>query len=370
MSALSFPKGLPSRWRYLSVQSWSTFRAAPVHLYAIFYSMFFLLHGSGYTQSSLPSSAETTSTIHVSSQFVILDALVENKKTGSLEGDLQRSDFRLSEDGVPQTITYFSQDRLPLSVVFLFDLTDTVRSALKPLAEGAREILGHLKPEDEVAIMVFSSHTELLQNFTTNRTLAADAIAKASAMESKDGTFIHESMYEAVQQAMQATTPRSRRVTIWLTDGTANFENSMTRKTIGKEAPAHLHTKEEATAELLHSGVVVSALIDRTAATDFTILAANANPLAMMFGGRTGDIRKYAELTGGPVLDTSKKEVAARLAELVDQIRLRYTIGYKPSTSKPEGTFCKLQLQLSPDALKTRPALRKLTVHTRQGYYR
>ena len=91
--------------------------------------------------------------------------------------------------------------------------------------------------------MVFSSHTELLQNFTTDRILAADAIAKASAMESKDGTFIHESMFEAVQQAMQATTPRSRRVTIWLTDGTANFENSMTRKTIGKEAPARLHSK-------------------------------------------------------------------------------------------------------------------------------
>ena len=54
-------------------------------------------------------------------------------------GELQRSDFRLSEDGVPQTITYFSQDRLPLSVAFLFDLTDTVRSALKPLAEGARK---------------------------------------------------------------------------------------------------------------------------------------------------------------------------------------------------------------------------------------
>ena len=278
--------------------------------------------------------------------------------------------MRLSEDGVPQTITYFSQDRLPLSVVLLFDLTDTVRPALKPLAEGAAEILGHLKPEDEVAIMVFSSHTELLQKFTTDRALAAQAIAKASGMQSKDGTFIHESMYEAVNQAMQSTTPGSRRVMIWLTDGTANFENSLTMKTIGKEAPARLHTKEEATAALLRAGVVVSALIDRTAATDLSLLVANANPFAMITGARTGDIRKYAELTGGPVLDTSKKEIAARLAELVDQIRLRYTIGYKPSMAKPEGTYCKLQLKLAPEALKARADLRKLRVRTRQGYYR
>jgi hypothetical protein len=53
-----------------------------------------------------------------------------------------------------------------------------------------------------------------------------------------------------------------------------------------------------------------------------------------------------------------------------DQIRLRYTIGYKPSTAKPEGTFCKLQLQLTPEALKAHPEFRKLRVRTREGYYR
>jgi Mg-chelatase subunit ChlD len=124
--------------------------------------------------------------------------------------------------------------------------------------------------------MVFSSHTELLQKFTTDRALAAQAIAKASGMQSKDGTFIHESMYEAVNQAMQSTTPGSRRVMIWLTDGTANFENSLTVK----------------------------------------------------------------------------------------------TIGYKPSMAKPEGTYCKLQLKLAPEALKARADLRMLRVRTRQGYYR
>jgi VWFA-related protein len=301
------------------VQPRFALRAFPFH--TVFYSALLLLHGSSYAQVSSPSSPETPPTIRVSSQFVMLDALIENKQAVSFPGNLQLNDFRLSEDGVPQKITYFSQDRLPLSVVFLFDLTETVRSALKPLAEGANEILGHLKPEDEVAVMVFSSHTELLQKFTTDRALASDAIAKASAMESKDGTFIHESMFEAVNQATQATVPDSRRVMIWLTDGTANFENSMTMKTIGKGAPARLHTREEATAALLHSGVVVSALIDRTAATDITLVAMNANPLAMMFGGRTGDIRKYAELTGGPVLDTSKKEIADRLAQLVDHLK-------------------------------------------------
>jgi uncharacterized membrane protein len=71
--------------------------------------------------------------------------------------------------------SYFSRDQLPLSVVFLLDLTETVQPILKPLAEGAVEILGHLKPQDQVAVMVFSSHTELLQDFTTDRQLAPEA---------------------------------------------------------------------------------------------------------------------------------------------------------------------------------------------------
>jgi VWFA-related protein len=335
-------------------------------LCGLLFALLFRGSCAAQNQSSLPEEP----TIRVSSQLVLLDALVENNKTGKHIDNLERTDFRLSEDGVPQVITYFSQDRLPLSVIFLFDLTDTVRSALKPLAGGAQEILGHLKPGDEVAIMVFSSHTELLANFTQDRGKAAAAIAKASVMQSKDGTFIHECMYEAVKQAMSSSAPGSRRVLVWLTDGTANFENSMTQKTIGKEAPVYLHSKEEATAELLRSGVVVSGLIDRTAATDLTVIGGNANPFAMLIGARTGDIRKYAELTGGPVLDTSKKEIADRLAALIDQIRLRYTLGYKPSVTKPEGTFRRLQLRLDPTILKARPELRKAKVRTREGYYR
>jgi glycerate kinase len=66
-------------------------------------------------------------------------------------------------------------------------------------------------------------------------------------MKSKEGTFIHEDMYEAIDQAMKSTVPESRRVLVWLTDGAANFENSLTQKTIGKQAPARLHTKEETT---------------------------------------------------------------------------------------------------------------------------
>ena len=319
----------------------------------------------GWAQSPDSPPEPAAATIHVDTQFVLLDAVVEEKKTGRTLDTLTAKDFQLAEDGVPQTITYFSRDQLPLSVVLLFDMTETVHAAMKPLAQAALEILGHLKPEDEVAVMTFSSRADLMQGFTTNRQLAADAIKTASWMADVEGTFLDEDMYEAVELAGTAK-PGSRRVLVWLTDGTANQENTFTRATIGQHAPAHLHSQTEAMYRLLQSGAVVSALIDRTPETNRAIMSAGLE------GTRVGDIDQYARATGGPVLNTSSKDAPDRLAMLIDLIRARYTLGYKPTRAERPNKFCKLSLKLNADALgeHSEPHKPDLIVLTKSGYYR
>ncbi len=321
--------------------------------------------------AGIASGQQGTPVIRVSSQFVVFDVLVEDRRTGNPIGNLQAGDFEVLEDGKPQTISYFNHDQLPLSVVFLFDLTQTVQPTLKPLALAAREVLSHLKPQDEASIMVFSSHTTLLQDFTTDRGLASAAVERASGMKTGQGTFIHEDMYEAVDQALKSTVPESRRVMVWLTDGTANFENGLTKKTIGTEAPAQLHSKVEATAKLMQSGVSVAALIDRSPGTDAFIAVTDVTPLSLFGGARIGDIKKYADMTGGPVLKSSKKEVATRLAELIDQLRARYTLGYKPATVLPQGSFCKLKVRMASTYLeRTHTRKQDIVVDARGGYLR
>jgi VWFA-related protein len=324
-----------------------------------------LLAQIGPTQPAASPPQSEPPTIHVDTQFVLLDALVESKKSGIPLDTLSAEDFQLSEDGVPQTISYFSRDQLPLSVVFLFDMTETVHAALAPLAQAALQVLGHLKPEDEVAVMTFSSRADLMQGFTPNRKLAAEAVRTASWMADVEGTFLDEDMFEAVEQVMKAK-EGNRRVLVWLTDGTANKENAFNRATIGQHAPAHLHTQPEAMTRLLQSGAVVSVLIDRTAETYRAITASGAG------GTRLGDIDEYARATGGPVLNTGTKEVPENLALLIDQVRARYTLGYKPTAAESQGKFCKLSLRLSPEFLAKHPEVRKqdLVVMTRSGYYR
>jgi len=324
-----------------------------------------LLAQSDLAQDVASPPQSESPTIRVDTQFVLLDALVEARKSGVPLDRLSAEDFQLSEDGVPQTISYFSHDQLPLSVVFLFDMTETVHAALGPLAQAALEVLGHLKREDEVAVMTFSSRVDLMQGFTTNRKLAADAVRTASWMADVEGTFLDEDMYEAVEQVMKAKAG-TRRVLVWLTDGTANEESTFTRATIGQHAAAHLHSQQEAMTRLLQSDAVVSVLIDRTAETYRAITAPGAG------GARVGDIDAYARATGGPVLSSETKEVPENLALLIDRVRARYTLGYKPAAAESQGKFCKLSLRFSPEFLSKHPEVRKqgLVVMTRSGYYR
>ncbi len=313
--------------------------------------------------------------IHVSSELVLLDALVADKKTGQLLTTLKADDFTLEEDGVPQKIQYFSQDKLPLSIVLLFDLTESVQPQLKSLGAGALQVLGHLKPEDEVSVMTFSSSAQMLQPFTTDHQAVAAAIQKAANSKSGEGTFLDEVVYEGVEAAMQSTIPGSRRVLVFFTDGTENDANGLTRKIYGRSAPAKLHKSSEAKERLFQTGVTVSALIDRPIADDAVIALTMANPLSYAFGiisARMDHVAHLAADTGGPVLHTNGKQAAIKLAALIEELRSRYTMGYMPSASHPAGTFCHITLKLTPGALAAHPELQHghYAVQARAGYYR
>src|SRR4051794_34632993 len=141
-------------------------------------------------QAQAPQVAEPVFRLDV--RLVQVDAQVLNKKTRHVTPLLKQEDCQVLEDNVPQKISSFSQDRLPLSVVLLFDLTDSVRPVLKSLAEGALAALQHLKPEDDVTVMVYAASTQVLQEATTDRALAVAAIEKASRMQSDEAAFFNE----------------------------------------------------------------------------------------------------------------------------------------------------------------------------------
>ena len=322
--------------------------------------------------SQTESSTEPEQVFRVRVDMVVTDAQVLNKRTRRSVGAMRREDFELYEDGVHQQITSFSQDEIPLSLVFLFDLTDSVRPVLRPLAEGALRALQHLKPEDEVAVMVYAAKADMIQEFTTDRKLIVNAIQRASRMESREAAFFNQGMYEAALQSERATNPASRRVIVWFTDNIPNIPSEEIRSHYAKSLPAEsLHTEKDALRELFKSGAAVCTMLERSDISDSEFMANMHNPIMMLERRQypPGDVYKYSGETGGMVFEPiGPTQAAKRLAEMIDQIRNRYTLGYHPSTPLNQpGQFYQLKLKVTPEAEQREG---KLIVRTRRGFYR
>jgi VWFA-related protein len=298
---------------------------------------------------------------------VLLEAQVLSKKTRHVIPALKPEDFQLFEDNVPQRLSSFSQDKVPLSVVILFDLTDSVRPVLKLLGEGALEALQHLKPEDEVTVMVYAASTKILQEATMDRALAVAAIEKASRMESEEAAFFNEGIFQAAEQLKKGKNT-SRRVIIWLTDDVPNVpsENDIPlryRKSLQGAMP---HSQREAMQQLWQTSTVVCSLVKQSEESIAGEGRLRAHPMERMLHP-PGEVYKYAAATGGQVIEYRKKELKDKLAALIDDLRMRYSLGYHPSVQKAKGKFCTIKVRLTPEAKKS---IGDVVVEAREGYYR
>ena len=66
---------------------------------------------------------EPIDVIKVSTDLVVFDAQVIDKKSKRVIGDLTKDDFEIYEGGVKQQVSYFSRDELPLSIMLLLDVS-------------------------------------------------------------------------------------------------------------------------------------------------------------------------------------------------------------------------------------------------------
>lgn len=328
-----------------------------------------LLHGFAVLPFLGAQTPEQQTPVYrVDVHVVQVDTQVLNKKMRHAVPALKRDDFEIYEDNVRQQVSSFSQDILPLSIVLLFDLTDSVRPVLSSLADGAREALHHLKPEDEVAVMVYAASAQVLQEATTDRGLAVAAIEKASHMESGEAAFFNEGIFQAAEQLTKGKNPSNRRVIIWLTDDVPNIpsEDSVPLRYRTSLKGAMPHSNAEATQYVLQTNTVVCSLLKQSDLSVDGESGLRAKPAELMLHP-PGEVYKYASVSGGQVIEFKKKELSEKLALLIDDLRLRYTLGYHPSRQKPKGKYCAIKVKLTPAARKV---LGNVVVEARQGYYR
>lgn len=258
---------------------------------------------------------------------------------------LRKEDFVVTDEGVRQNLISFAHGTDRLSLLVLLDVSGSMRRYLTQIASTARDAMKFLQPGDRVAIMVFGKRSELHQEFSDN--LGDTARQFARAIQEHDvgaGTAINQAVLDAAQYVDKNGGPNGRRAILILTD---NLSISY----------------------MLPDERVIRALNEAGAVLDAIVVGRGIRPAPMKPGQyqnpdfTPADVFRLAEETGGEAVKSDRAD--ASFKDMVERIRLRYTLSYHPPEAQP-GSFRRVTVDLTPQARKWYPAA---VLHARPGYW-
>lgn len=308
------------------------------------------------TVTATPAEAniKVADTIKTDVDLVTVDALVLQKNTARVVGSLKQADFLVSEDGSRQTITHFSQDSLPLSVLLLIDRGGCLDPFGEEVRSAAKDALSRLKANDEVAVMTYHDTAELRQGFTHDRMLLERAINYVPPHDERANHCLNIAFDDAANYMMKAGNPAGRRVIVVVTGVTRNWDCRS-----GPSNKSAMHT-------VFESGSVVSGIIPKT-----PVQAAEngmmrwATRMGRLGGVNYLDIQKLADETGGELLRDKPEELDRTFNTLIDHLRTRYSFSFVSTNKKRDGAVRKLKIDLA-DAVEKSQG--HLVVKARKSY--
>jgi Ca-activated chloride channel homolog len=303
-----------------------------------------LLRARAYTSDGAVSNAEmrTTPRMGVERARVLLVEVYATVKTEDHRflNELRQDVFSLSEDGKPQSLSLFTQERKPVHVVLLLDVSASMRKdeKLTRAAEAARLFVEALDPNDRVALVTFSDDVKVLVPFTGDKARVFDAIAGVQAQR---GTALYDAVYAAADLVGRED---GRKAIVLLSDGQdLGFDTG----------PGSSRKLEEAIEETLRQQV-----------TAFTIgLGENLGSDFDFYHQHSAEevLTRLASDTGGQYLPVARPgRLRGAFDRILDELRFQYTLAYHPSNDRRDGTWRSISVSVS------RP---HAVVSARKGYF-
>ncbi len=150
--------------------------------------------------------------------LVRVDAQVLDRDNRALTG-LRMEDFVLREEGRPLPIRNFASENMPVDVLFLLDVSASMRPHVQRIADAAHQALRVLRDNDRAAIMVFDRSTRVRLGFRSDRREVERAFQNLLDDETfRGGTDITLGMFDAVDYMRNNGRRDARRAIVILTD--------------------------------------------------------------------------------------------------------------------------------------------------------
>ncbi len=233
---------------------------------------------------------------------VIVPVTVTDDK-GRFVSNLLKKDFRILDEGKPQSIEFFShEEKQPIVVGFLIDLSNNSRIHWKTYQDAILELVWNLLPGDKRYtgyLISYSNTADILVNTTWDSEKLADKVRK---MKAGGGSALYDAIYLACtrHELVKGEPYEPRRVIIVVGDG---HDNSST------------HNLEE-----------VLELAQRNLVTIYAV-----STMAFGFANESQDVlERLTHKTGGHVeypLNSLYKDVSGYLSNPSDDGNYALTVG-------------------------------------------
>ncbi|CAN5596272.1 hypothetical protein BH20ACI4_BH20ACI4_22360 [soil metagenome] len=173
--------------------------------------------------SSVPQVVnEEEDVITVETNLVTIPVSVFDRN-GLYIPNLQKSDFKIFENGKEQEIEYFATSDKPFTVILLLDTSPSTEYKIEEIQNAAIAFTNQLKPQDNVMVIEFDANVHVLSEVTNDRRKIHKAIRDA---DFGGGT----SLYDAVDFSLRKrlSTIEGRKAIVLFTDGvdTTSSKNS------------------------------------------------------------------------------------------------------------------------------------------------
>jgi VWFA-related protein len=213
--------------------------------------------------------------------------------------DLPRDAFRVFEDDVPQPISYFAAENIPLELVVAVDVSGSMTDAIGDVKANVRRFLSGLRAGDLVTVAAFNDDLYMLARPTADvatRLAAVDRIAPGGL------TSLHEAIVRSFD--ILGSHPGRRGLVIF-TDGVDTAS----------------HIPEEAVEKRAETSDAVLYMIGQGDALQSTNVKTLCEHLARTSGGRAFFPRRVDELAGP-------------FDAILDELSNQYLIGYVPPSTR------------------------------------
>jgi Ca-activated chloride channel homolog len=159
-----------------------------------------------------PPQDQDVETLKIDTNLVTVP-VIASSRGGNYIADLKKEEFKLSEDGVPQEISFLATVNAPFYVVLMLDTSDSTQEKLAQIQRAAIAFLEQLQPSDKVKVVSFDGELHDWTDFTGDKTVLRNAISKTR-------TAHDTHVYDAMQLALNSLRPiQQRKAIVIFTDG-------------------------------------------------------------------------------------------------------------------------------------------------------